>query len=67
MKITIDTKTDSQEDIKRAIDLLQEYLTSTTPIQSDTTPVEAGVGMMDMFKSDDKEETKDDDIKILPY
>ncbi|MBL7050861.1 hypothetical protein ISS04_01730 [Candidatus Woesearchaeota archaeon] len=47
MKITIDTKTDSQEEIKKAIKLLESLLSSSMPLESNT--IEKNPGMFNMF------------------
>lgn len=47
MKITIDTKTDSQEEIRKAIKLLESLLSSSSPLDSNT--VEENPGMFNMF------------------
>jgi hypothetical protein len=73
LKITIDTKTDSKEDIKKAIELLKEYSKSPENSEFDINPDKTDTqddGMMGLFdkkKEDNTIDNKDDDIKILPY
>ncbi len=66
MRITIDTNTDSHEDIKRAIQLLQSCLGKSE------ISVAPGPGMMNLFENSQSEEPEtkedpDDEAKIVPY
>ena len=62
MKITIDTKTDSQEEIRKAIKLLESLLSSSAVSESNT--VEENPGMFNMFNdsSDSSEETSEESV-----
>ncbi len=62
MKITIDTKTDSQEEIRKAIKLLESLLSSSVHLESNT--VEENPGMFSMFNdsSDSSEPIQEESV-----
>lgn len=74
MKITVDTKVDSQEEIKKAINLLNTFLeekgamTDAKPEAAPITnmPNEADVSkMLDEIKKNDPSDKEEDDIEDL--
>lgn len=67
MKITIDTKTDSDEEIKKAIMLLSSLIGHKN--EEGEFDVPESENMMGMFDSDKhpEEEKKDDDVNIVEY
>jgi len=67
MKITIDTKTDSSAEIKRAIEFLKKFIGESTSIEPDFPSNGDNVfgmfdaDMSDNDNSDNQDETKNDD------
>ena len=58
MIITIDTKTDSKQDIQKAIDLLKSLLQQSESYSSYQTPQADTTPMMDMFNTSPQESSQ---------
>ena len=66
MKITIDTKTDSHEEIKKTITLLENLMGTThSTIVGDTSPIDPSPEMFNMFSdpTENKAEEKSEERK----
>ena len=57
MKITIDTKTDTSEDIRKTIQLLENLMNT-----NQSTIVEESQGMFNMFSEDKQETTEEKEL-----
>ncbi len=72
MKLEIDTKRDSVDDIKKTIEFLLKFVQESSPSEISRTP-EVGSGTFNMFEDSEvekKDEDKDDDnpgISIVEY